>query len=145
MISTELTRKAMRIAYTAHHGQCDKAGVPYIFHPAHVAEQMDDEVSTCVALLHDVVEDTSVAFEDLEQVFEPAIIEPLRLLTRSPEVDYAAYIRSIRSDPVATKVKLADLAHNSDSTRLVGAGNPVPKSIAVLHKRYAEARSILLS
>ena len=56
MIYTELTIKAMNLAYAAHHGQFDKGGVPYIFHPIHLAEQMDDEVSTCVALLHDTVE-----------------------------------------------------------------------------------------
>ena len=58
MIYTPLTRKAMRIAYEAHHGQFDETGVPYVFHPFHVAEQMTDEITTCMALLHDVVEDT---------------------------------------------------------------------------------------
>ena len=54
MIYTPLTKAAMEIAYRAHHGQLDKSGVPYIFHPIHLAEQMDDEVSCCAALLHDV-------------------------------------------------------------------------------------------
>ena len=58
MIYTELTCKAMKLAYNAHHGQTDYNGIPYIFHPIHLAEQMDDEFSCCVALLHDVVEDT---------------------------------------------------------------------------------------
>ena len=69
MIYTPLTRKAMRIAYEAHHGQFDETGVPYVFHPFHVAEQMTDEITTCMALLHDVVEDTDVTFEDLEREF----------------------------------------------------------------------------
>ena len=60
MIYTPLTNKAMRFAYQAHHGQLDDNGVPYIFHPIHVAEQMEEEVSCCVALLHDVLEDTPV-------------------------------------------------------------------------------------
>ena len=68
MIYTPLTMKAMKIAYDAHHGQVDKSGVPYIFHPCHLAEQMTDEVSTCVALLHDVAEDTDVTLEQLAQV-----------------------------------------------------------------------------
>ena len=61
-------------AYTAHHGQVDKSGVPYIFHPYHLAEQMTDEITTCVALLHDVVEDTDITFEELAQEFPPAVI-----------------------------------------------------------------------
>ena len=60
MLYTPLTIQAMKIAYTAHHGQVDKGGVPYIFHPIHLAELMKDEYTTCVALLHDVVEDTDV-------------------------------------------------------------------------------------
>lgn len=79
MIYTPLTNKALRLAYTAHHGQVDKSGVPYIFHPYHLAEQMTDEITTCVALLHDVVEDTDITFEELAQEFPPAVIEALRL------------------------------------------------------------------
>ena len=63
MIYTVLTNKAIQIAYEAHQGQVDKAGLPYIFHPFHLAEQMTDEISTCVALLHDVAEDTDVSLE----------------------------------------------------------------------------------
>ena len=63
MIYTELTKKALRLAYEAHTGQEDKAGIPYICHPLHLAEQMNDEISTCVALLHDVVEDTDWTLE----------------------------------------------------------------------------------
>ena len=65
MVNTELTRKAMKIAYDAHHGQFDRSGVPYIFHPIHVAEEMDTEIECVVALLHDVVEDTDITFSDL--------------------------------------------------------------------------------
>lgn len=119
MIYTNLTKKAMNIAYEAHKGQFDKCGVPYIYHPIHLAEQMDDEVSTCVALLHDVIEDTSVTFEDLEKEgYTGEIIEALRLLTHDDAVAYMDYVRSIKANPVAKKVKLADLKHNSDSTRL---------------------------
>ncbi len=68
MIYTEMTIKAVKIAYDAHLGQLDYNGVPYIFHPYHLAEQMDDEISCTVALLHDVVEDTSITLDDLEQL-----------------------------------------------------------------------------
>ena len=63
MIYTALTNKAMKLAYTAHHGQTDTGGLPYIFHPFHLAEQMTDEITVCVALLHDVVEDTPVTLD----------------------------------------------------------------------------------
>ena len=78
MIRTQLTRKAACIAEAAHHGQIDKGCWPYIMHPLAVAERMTDEVSCAVALLHDVVEDTSVTFEDLSrQGFPPEVLEPL--------------------------------------------------------------------
>ena len=65
MIYTEMTRQAMRLCYQAHAGQLDKSGVPYVFHPIHLAEQMPDETTTITALLHDVVEDTHYSLPDL--------------------------------------------------------------------------------
>ena len=75
MIYTPLTNKAMRFAYQAHHGQLDHNGVPYIFHPIHVAEQMEEEISCCVALLHDVLEDTQVTTEELSREFPRPVVE----------------------------------------------------------------------
>ena len=69
MINTKLTRKAMILAYDAHKNQFDKSNVPYIYHPIHLAEQMDTELECIVALLHDVVEDTEITFKDLEKEF----------------------------------------------------------------------------
>ena len=79
MIYTPLTNKAMKIAYRAHHGQKDYNGIPYIFHPIHLAESMDDEISCCAALLHDVVEDTSVTMEFLAREFPREVIDVLKL------------------------------------------------------------------
>ena len=121
MIYTTLTNKALRLAYAAHHGQTDKSGQPYIFHPYHLAKQMTDEVSVCVALLHDVVEDTDLTFADLEREFPPEVTGALRLLTHEKGTDYFDYVRALRGNPVAVKVKLADLAHNSDEARFAGA------------------------
>ena len=75
MVNTKLTRKAMKIAYNAHINQVDKSGVPYIYHPIHLAEQMNTETECIVALLHDVVEDTDVTFEQLKQDFPEEVIE----------------------------------------------------------------------
>ena len=143
MIYTTLTNKAMKIAYNAHHGQTDKSGLPYIFHPVHLAEQMHDELSTCVALLHDVVEDTPITLDELAQDFPPAVIDALRLLTHSPEVDYFDYVRALCQNPVARHVKLADLAHNSDETRFAGCSAISADALTRRREKYAKARAIL--
>lgn len=118
MIYTHLTNEAMKIAYAAHHGQVDKGGIPYIFHPYHLAEQMTDEYTTCVALLHDVVEDTDVTLEELAGVFPKEIIDAVALMTHDSDTPYLEYVARIRDNPIARAVKLADLMHNSDKTRL---------------------------
>ena len=118
MINTKLTRKAMIIAYEAHKNQVDKSGVPYIYHPIHVAEQMDTENECIIALLHDVVEDTNVTFKQLEEVFSKEIIDILKLLTREENIEYDEYIKRIKNNAIACKVKIADLTHNLDKTRL---------------------------
>ena len=101
MIYTPMTNRALRLAADAHRGQTDKAGMPYLLHPFHLAEQMTDEISVCVALLHDVVEDSSVTFAQLDQEFPPEVTGPVRLLTHEKGTDYLAYVRALRSDPVA--------------------------------------------
>lgn len=118
MINTRLTRKAMIIAYEAHKNQVDKSGVPYIYHPIHVAEQMDTENECIIALLHDVVEDTNVTFKQLGEVFSKEIIDILKLLTREENIEYDEYIKRIKNNSIACKVKIADLTHNLDKTRL---------------------------
>ena len=142
MIYTPLTNKAMGIAYAAHHGQVDYNGIPYIFHPIHLAEQMEDEVSCCAALLHDVVEDTDVTLEDLAREFPPEVIRVVDLLTHRKDVDYFDYVRAIKADPTAVKIKLADLDHNSDQSRCVGAGLSEEK-LAYWREKYQKAREIL--
>ena len=119
MIYTELTKKALKLCFEAHKEQVDKTGLPYVFHPFHLAEQMDDEISTVCALLHDVVEDTETTFSDLLNMgFPQEVIDVLTLLTREQDVPYMDYVRKISTNPTAKKVKIADLMHNSDTTRL---------------------------
>ena len=142
MIYTPMTNKAMRIAYAAHHGQVDYNGIPYILHPVHLAESMDEEISCTVALLHDVVEDTSVTMEELAQQFPESVIRPLRLLTHADHRDYFEYVRAIKADPVAVKVKLADLDHNSNQSRCVGS-DLTEEKLAYWRAKYAKARAIL--
>ena len=143
MIYTDMTIAAMKIAYNAHMGQLDHNDVPYIFHPYHLAEQMDDELSCTVALLHDVVEDTSITFADLEQKFPEQVVEILKLLTHEKNVDYFDYIRKIKTNPIATKVKLEDLKHNSNEARSVGSDLP-QEQLLYWREKYAKATEILL-
>ena len=118
MIYTHLTKLAMTIAYQAHHGQTDHGGMPYIFHPYHLAEQMCDEYTTCAALLHDVVEDTDMTIEELAKVFPKEIIDAVALLTHDDDTDYFDYVTAIKANPIARAVKQADLIHNSNRARL---------------------------
>lgn len=143
MIYTELTCKAMTIAYNAHHGQKDKNGIPYIFHPFHLAEQMTDEKSVCAALLHDVAEDTDITIEELEKEFPKEVTDVLRLLTHDSSEDYFSYIKKIKSDPTARAVKLADLRHNSDTSRYTDKSRLSDEKILLRLKKYEEARRIL--
>ena len=139
MVYTSQTKKAMIIAFNAHLNQIDKSGVPYIYHPIHVAEQMDTEEECIVALLHDVVEDTDITFADLEKEFSPSVIEALKLLTRDKTVDYMEYVEKVKTNPIARKVKLVDLMHNSDESRL----NAVTLKDEERHKKYIKAISII--
>lgn len=144
MIYTPLTNKALVFAYNAHHGQLDYNGIPYIFHPVHLAEGMEDEISCCAALLHDVVEDTDVTLEQLCREFPPEVTEVVALLTHNDGSDYFDYVRRIARHPVAKQVKLADLAHNSDQTRCVGSGL-TQEQLAYWKKKYEKAKAILLA
>ncbi len=119
LIYTPLTKKALKIAFDAHRNQLDKSGIPYVVHPLHLAEQMETEEEICTALLHDVVEDSPYTLQDMqEEGFPNAVLQALELLTRQPDVPYLDYVVRLWKNPIARKVKLADLAHNSDLARL---------------------------
>ncbi len=130
----------LRIAYNAHNGQLDKSDVPYIFHPFHLAEQMKTEHEVIVALLHDVVEDTDVTLEDLAaEGFPRDVLEAVRLLTHDRSVPYMEYIAGLKDNALAKKVKMADLLHNSDVTRLEGIDEEAGKRL----KKYGAALQML--
>ena len=143
MIYTKMTNKAMVVAYNAHHGQVDKCGIPYIFHPIHLAEQMDDEISCTVALLHDVVEDTEITIKDLAKLFPGKVIDAVKLLTRKKDTSYYEYIEALKSNKVAVKVKLADLDHNLDVTRMTQEDSLESAKVKALRSRYEKAKEIL--
>lgn len=119
MIYTPLTRQAMKLCFEAHKDQVDKSGLPYVFHPFHLAEQMSGELTVTTALLHDVVEDTDLTLADLEKMGYPTpVLNALKLLTHKKGVPYMEYVAAIKENPIARAVKLADLKHNSDLSRL---------------------------
>lgn len=142
MLYTALTKKALKLCFEAHKDQTDKSGLPYVFHPFHLAEQMSDENTTLVALLHDVVEDTPYTLEDLRAMGFPAeVLEAVALMTHEKQVPYLDYVGALRSNPLARRVKLADLRHNSDLTRLdvvddatLARAEKYRKAIALLEK-----------
>lgn len=142
MIYTALTKKALKICFDAHKDQVDKTGLPYVFHSFHLAEQMDTEDAVCVALLHDTVEDTDISFEDLiNEGFNDNIINALKLLTHNDDAPYLEYVARIKENPLARKVKLADLRHNSDLTRIDLTVDKIPPK----YNLYLEAIKYLES
>lgn len=140
MIYTAGTKKALKVCFEAHKDQVDKSGAPYVFHPFHLAEQMKDEKTTIVALLHDVIEDTEYTFEDLRNMgFDNEVIEALMLMTHNKDIPYMDYVAKIKHNPIAKAVKLADLQHNSDLSRL----DVVDEKALKRKEKYSEAISLL--
>ena len=138
MIYTDLTKKAMKLCFDAHKNQVDKSGMPYVFHPFHLAEQMTDERTTVAALLHDVMEDTEYTLNDLRQIgFPEDVLAALILLTHDAAEGYLDYVKRIKDNPIARAVKLADLRHNSDLTRLDSVDE---KALARVEKYRAAIR-----
>lgn len=110
---------ALEIAKKAHDGQVDKGGCAYIGHPLAVAAKMDTDEEKAVALLHDVVEDSPYTLEDLRKAGFPCdIVDAVGVLTKKKGADYAAYLNEVKKNPLARKVKMEDLRHNMDVTRL---------------------------
>ena len=123
MYYSEMVKKAVNIMFEAHKEDFDKGGYPYVFHPFYLATKVDGENETCVALLHDVIEDhgDKYSFEYLEnEGFNEEIIDALKLLTHKKDVPYMDYIVEISKNNIAKKVKIEDLKHNMDSRRTSG-------------------------
>lgn len=132
--------RALFLAVTAHLGQVDKVGAPYILHPLRLMLRAQNETAKIVALLHDTVEDTTLTLDMLRQEgFSEPILTAVDRLTHPPELSYEAYIERLQDNPLAVQIKLLDLADNQDIRRL----NP-PLSLADRERleRYqrAEAR-----
>ena len=140
MIYTEMTKKALKLCFAAHKDQTDKSGMPFVFHPFHLAEQMPDEDTTIVALLHDVIEDTPYTLDDLRAMgFNEQVLDALALMTHDKRIPYMDYVAKIKGNKIARTVKLADLKHNSDLSRLYNVDEKAMKRI----EKYRQAIALL--
>ena len=111
---------AIVLAARAHRGQVDKRGKPYVLHSLRVMLKQEDETAQMVAVLHDVVEDTAVTLVDLRTAgFSAEVCEAVDCLTRRPEETYEAMITRVAANPLARRVKMADLEGNMDPRRRV--------------------------
>ena len=139
---TDIVKAADEYAARKHEGQVDKAGVPYINHPRAVAAKLDSDVEKTVALLHDTVEDTDATVEEIREMFGEEIADAVEVLTHPKDEPYMDYIRRIWKNRLARDVKLADLEHNMDLSRL--NGKVTEKDLERVEK-YKKARQILMS
>ena len=111
--------RAIELAKQHHEGQTDKAGKPYIEHPLRVMRQVESEEEKIVAVLHDIVEDTDISLDDLRnEGFSEKVVSAVECLTKQDGENYDSYIERISFNPLAVKIKLADLEDNRDLTRL---------------------------
>jgi (p)ppGpp synthase/HD superfamily hydrolase len=119
MNTPELLEKAISISVEAHRGQKDKNGKPYILHPISVMGKVRTQTDKIVAVLHDVVEDTDWAFEDLKKEGFPAeILDALDCVTKREGEPYEDFVKRSAGNPIARRVKLADLEDNMDVRRM---------------------------
>lgn len=132
--------KAIKIAVEAHRGQVDKGGEPYILHPLRLMLKMATEDERICAVLHDVVEDSSITFEDLKtEGFSAAVIDALRCLTKEQKEEYGHFVERIMQNMLAAAVKLADLYDNMDLTRIK---EPTKKDYERVEKYKAAAKQL---
>lgn len=132
--------KAHEVAKKAHFGQTDRAGIDYIKHPETVASFVTTDEEKAVAYLHDVIEDTTLTLLDLKKEgFSKNIIEAVDILTKKKGQDYQSYLNLVKTNELARVVKLADLRHNSDLTRLP----KITKKDLERNKKYISAIKFL--
>lgn len=134
----------LKLAAKGHAGQFDKGGNPYLLHPIAVMHLLDSdvrdkEVYQCVAIGHDLLEDTDVTETEIKNAgITREVIDAIKLLTKMPGQSYEEYKEAVKSNRVARKVKKADLKHNSDLTRLKGVRDKDKERVAKYMQFYHE-------
>jgi (p)ppGpp synthase/HD superfamily hydrolase len=142
----EMLDRMLVLVTNAHAGQFDRGGNPYILHPLKVMHYLktDDEELMCIALGHDVIEDTKVTYQDLREAgISPRVINGIRALTKQPGHTYDEYKESVFANRDAMLVKSADLRHNTDIRRLKGVTEKDIERVAKYHKFYLEIQARL--
>ena len=133
---------AQELASAAHAGQVDKSGVPYVEHLRFVAEHVSGDDAKTVAWLHDIVEDTTVTLDDLRREgFPEHIVAAVDAHTHRPGESYLDYVRRASENPLARRVKIQDVLHNMDLSRLDHGGSA---DVRRLHEKYIPALQILI-
>lgn len=143
--SDDLLYKSLEIMTKVFENKCDKGGIPYSVHLLKVYSGVSDYKEKCCALLHDIIEDTNVTYDDLREVgIDEEVIEVLIILTKTKGEDYSKYIdRIIDSGNIhALNIKLVDLAHNMEVGRIK---NPTVNDYERINKRYLPAREKILN
>lgn len=138
--------KAILLATTKHDGQKDKGGMPYILHPLKVMHYLktDDQELMAIAVLHDIIEDTDVTFQDLRNHgMTDRVVYAIKLLTKNPGQSYEEYIEGIKTNVDALRVKLCDLRHNSDIRRLKGITDKDIKRMVKYNRTFLELEECL--
>lgn len=133
-------RQAIGLATSCHQGQVDKAGRPYIEHPLRVMNAVEGEVEKIVAVLHDTLEDTTITVEEIDASFGAEVAQAIVALTRSGDEDYFDFIRRVKQNEIAAKVKIADLQDNMDLSRL----SVVMEKDRIRQAKYEKALAMLL-
>ena len=133
--------RALQFAEAMHEGQVDKAGAPYIEHPKTVASMVDGEDAKIVAILHDVVEDTPATVEEIREMFGDVVADAVESITHGKDEPYMDYIERVKRNELAKKVKLADIAHNMDISRIA---NPTEADFRRVEKKYRPALKLLI-
>lgn len=141
MMNNNLLEKSLVIATKAHEGQTDKAGVPYILHPIRVSNRCRTEEEKIVALLHDVIEDTSVTASDLlTEGFPPTIVEAVLSVSRNEGESYEDFVIRSKQNPIGRQVKIHDLEDNMDMTRF---NQLTEKDLVRLNKYLTAYRALI--
>jgi (p)ppGpp synthase/HD superfamily hydrolase len=137
-----LLEKAIKIAHDAHHEQVDKAGKPYIEPPLRVMDNVQTLEEKIVGVLHDAVEDSDLTLEDLVKLgFPENLIVAIESITKRPKEHYQSYLKRVMSNPLALRVKIADMLDNMDMSRISA---PTEKDWK-RYKKYQETLPLLRS
>ncbi len=138
----EQLKVAIDLANKYHYGQVDKGGLPYVLHPLYVMVQVDGVKAKIVAILHDILEDTPIIVDDLINYgFDLNIVDAIVSITKIDGESYSDYLKRVKDNELARIVKLADLSHNMDISRL---SNPTKKDYKRVEK-YKKAYEYLIN